>query len=527
METAIAYIRVSDLRQVIDGNSLATQERQVRDHAKSRGYDLLRVFIEQGETAKTDERTVLREMLAYCRENAGKIKVLIFPKIDRFARYLPDYISLKGQLTRLGIRVDSVGEPIEDTPAGRLTEFMLAAIAQFDNEIRAERSRGGAIQAAREGRWVTRPPFGFRRIRYQGRVTIEPDPDKSQVIVEMFTRLSYGHELAQVRRWLGSKGIGFSRSYVHRMVRNRVYVGVIDRYGESNVGAPPFVPLISRNLFEAAQLAIRPKKMPKTYSRDNPDFPLRGTLRCECGHLLMGGWAHGRSQRYAHYRCHWCPRVNHRREVVHRAFCRLLRAKTPDESYFERIQELVKVHAQALGKEVQIRRELLERQCQQLHELKRAIGRKVVSGVLPDDLAKEQIGETECQIVSANLQLSKLSLPESGLAGAVDFAKDLLHDLDVRWRDSDVLNQKRLQRFAFPDGLTLTRKCKLRTAKSGRLTGLDVLSKARLSSIVHRGHKRPNPVACTKQRRLTEQLSQISSFLKELHQKFSSEAPWP
>src|SRR5690349_746220 len=133
METAIAYIRVSDPKQVTEGNSLVTQERQVREYAKSQGYNLLRVFIERGQSAKSDDRTVLQEMLEFAKQNVGKIQVLMFPKIDRFARHLPDYLDLKARLNRLKIRIDSVGEHIEDTPVGRLTEHLLASIAQFDN----------------------------------------------------------------------------------------------------------------------------------------------------------------------------------------------------------------------------------------------------------------------------------------------------------------------------------------------------------------------------------------------------------
>ena len=56
MERAIAYIRVSDPRQVTDGNSLVTQENLVRDQVRARNYELDRLFVEPGESAKTDNR---------------------------------------------------------------------------------------------------------------------------------------------------------------------------------------------------------------------------------------------------------------------------------------------------------------------------------------------------------------------------------------------------------------------------------------------------------------------------------------
>ncbi len=42
-----------------------------------------------------------------------------------------------------GIALRSVTEPIDDTPAGRLMEAVIAAIGQSDNEQKADRSHAG------------------------------------------------------------------------------------------------------------------------------------------------------------------------------------------------------------------------------------------------------------------------------------------------------------------------------------------------------------------------------------------------
>lgn len=524
MEVAIAYIRVSDPRQVIDGNSLATQEQQVRDYAVSKRYELLRVFVEKGESAKSDERTVLQEMLAFCQKHVGKIQALIFPKIDRFARYLPDYISLKAQLTRLGIRVDSVGEPIENNPAGRLMEHMLASFAQFDNEIRAERSRGGAVTAAREGRYVSRPPFGYQRTRVSGKVTIEPHPDQAQVVREIFEQLASGSNLTYVRRWLESKGICFARSYVHKLVRNKVFIGQIERFGEINKGTPPFVPLISKSQFQAAQTAIRPRSLPRTYNRDNPDFPLRGTLRCQCGRLLMGGWSQGRSRRYAHYRCPNCPRVNHRRDLVHRAFCLQLRAVSLNPNLVAQFRNFILEQSELIKMDAKNQSDRLRERVHALQDLRRTIARKVAIGVLPDDLAKEQLEESASELEQAQRQLARFGSGNDNMDRVMEFAETFFAEIDDRWRNGSIQPQKKLQRFVFPKGLTIDRDGNLRTAEKERNTGLDVLVRAELSSIVHRGDESSNPVRSTKQKREDSRtLAEISRIFKEVFYEFGSD----
>jgi hypothetical protein len=147
---ALIYFRVSDPRQV-SGTSLDSQEKECCELVRRNGWNLDSTWCEEGESAKSADRKVLKAMLAYCKERRGKVQFVVFPKIDRFARYTEDYLFLKGYLRRLGIEVVSVGEPIENTPAGRFTEVMLAAVAQLDNEVRAERCRGGQVAAVTIG----------------------------------------------------------------------------------------------------------------------------------------------------------------------------------------------------------------------------------------------------------------------------------------------------------------------------------------------------------------------------------------
>lgn len=199
MVRAIAYIRVSTDRQATDGTSLVTQRRRVVEFTALKGYQLKKQFVEEGESAKTDNRPVLREMLAYCEQERGNIDVLVFPKIDRFARYSEDYHHLKRHLRNLGIRVESIDERFDDSPAGRFLESMLAATAQFDNDVRSERTYNGMKEAVAQGRWVWRAPVGYRNVRVDNKANIEPDPKIAPLVVEA---------LKESRARLGSRKFG-------------------------------------------------------------------------------------------------------------------------------------------------------------------------------------------------------------------------------------------------------------------------------------------------------------------------------
>ena len=52
----LIYIRVSSYDQ-IEGTSLNMQDRLCREYANKRGFEVLRLFREEGESAKTANRT--------------------------------------------------------------------------------------------------------------------------------------------------------------------------------------------------------------------------------------------------------------------------------------------------------------------------------------------------------------------------------------------------------------------------------------------------------------------------------------
>lgn len=492
METAIAYIRVSDPKQVVDGNSLTTQEVQVRHLAEHRGYAFDRLFVEPGESAKTDHRPVLQEMLRYCVQKRGQIQVLVVPRIDRLARNAFDYASLKVRLSRIGIRLESVGERIEDSPVGRFTETILASVAQFDNEVRAERSRGGMLQAIQEGRWIFQAPYGYRNIRFNGRATIEPDPEEAEVVRDIFAELAAGALPNELHRRLASKGIRLTRSHFFKLIRNEAYLGVVVAFGERVQAAPPFLPLVSHSVFRAAQGSITKKSWPRTYDRHNPTFPLRGTLKCGCGKFLTASWSAGRTRRYAHYRCLTCPRVNIPVELVHQKFTVTLRQYSLRPNMAERLGLAIAQHVADLQQDVERDRGAAEIELAKVRDLRTAIARKTALGVIPDDLAKEQLAEldTEMRLLGERLNRQAPTLAE--INRALDFALGFLSNLGGYWFEGDTSARKRLQRFVFPLGIPFAQLGHNRTAKRRPSAGSKALLVPKLSSVVHQHNETPS-----------------------------------
>ena len=145
---AVIYVRVSTKEQT-ENLSLPTQLRACEDYCRRHGYDVLERFHEEGESAKTTDRSQLQALLKYCRTHKGKVHFVVVYNLTRFAREKYDHFALRAHLNSLGISLRSATEPIDDTSTGKLMEGVLAAFAQFDNDVRSDRTRAG-MKAALE-----------------------------------------------------------------------------------------------------------------------------------------------------------------------------------------------------------------------------------------------------------------------------------------------------------------------------------------------------------------------------------------
>ena len=160
MVGAVIYVRVSTKEQT-ENLSLPTQLRACEEYCRRQGYEILERFHEEGESAKTTDRSQLQKLLQYCRTNKGKVHFVVVFNLTRFARDKYDHFALRAHLKSLGISLRSATEPIDDTSTGKLMEGVLAAFAQFDNDCRSDRTRAGMKAALELGRWTFLAPLGY------------------------------------------------------------------------------------------------------------------------------------------------------------------------------------------------------------------------------------------------------------------------------------------------------------------------------------------------------------------------------
>jgi site-specific DNA recombinase len=482
--SAVVYCRVSTKEQVEEGNSLATQERNCREYAIKHDYEITRVFIEEGESAKTADRTELQKLLRFCSDKKQNIKVVIIYKIDRLSRNTDDYSQLRILLKRYGVEIKSTSEYFENTPAGRFMENIIANVAQFDNDVRTERSVGGMRDAVREGRYVWMAPVGYTNQKVDGKSNIAPN-DKAELVKKAFEMMAdRNHSINAIRESLGKMGLPQAKSNFYKMLKNELYAGWICKLGERHRGR--FEPIISEELFNRVQQVMKIKKMPMLYKIKHPDFPLRRFVQHPDGYKLTGAWSKGRNRSYAYYRfiktAHQWPKND--LEAVYAEF---MDRYSINETLIEKIKSELVHKLEAKSKNNAQYFEGLIQQKQQLKETQGILLQKGIKGIISDTLLKENLAALDGKIWEIDKQLQQKETRKVNVSEILDFVSQYLQHPSQIWQKMPLDIRIKLQWFQFPDGVLFDGK-EFRTAKISRLFKLKDFFLANTSSNVH--HRR-------------------------------------
>jgi site-specific DNA recombinase len=230
----------------------------------------------------------------------------VFPHRVIAAREKYDHFALRSLLKSLGISLRSATEPIDDTSTGKLIEGVLAAFAQFDNDVRSDRARAGMRAALELGRWVFAPPLGYLPGDRRSGKSLVLDPERAPLVRRAFEEVASGlHTKQHVLRLVTNLGLRtrtgqpLSPQSFNQMLRKPVYVGRIDspEFGVTRRG--DWEPMVSEAVFYRAQGVARnlvPVVAPRV--RNHPEFPLRNFVRCaSCGRPLTGSFSTGNGGR--------------------------------------------------------------------------------------------------------------------------------------------------------------------------------------------------------------------------------------
>ena len=131
----VGYARVSSTGQELDSQIKSLNTAGVE-----------KIFTEKKSGKSANERQELQNALEFVREG----DTLHVTRLDRLARSVNDLHNILEQLKQKGVAFNTTEQDLDtSSPTGRLMVGLLALIAEFETDLRAERQADG-IKAAKE-----------------------------------------------------------------------------------------------------------------------------------------------------------------------------------------------------------------------------------------------------------------------------------------------------------------------------------------------------------------------------------------
>jgi DNA invertase Pin-like site-specific DNA recombinase len=192
------YVRVSNKSQ--------DQRSQLPDLEKwaAAQEDTPIVWYRDTATGKTMDRPAWNKLVAAME--AGKISKLVVWRLDRLGRTAKGLTALFEELQDRKVSLFSLRDSLDlSTAAGRLMANVLASVASYETEIRAERVQAGQAVARKNGK-----QWGGSK---KGRLITVTSEQRAMVIAMQ------GQKIARIART-----VGLSRPTIYRLLEQRELV---------------------------------------------------------------------------------------------------------------------------------------------------------------------------------------------------------------------------------------------------------------------------------------------------------------
>lgn len=246
------YIRVSTEEQAQHGYSLAAQEERLKAYAMSQDWEIVKIYRDEGRSAKDLKRDQLQRMLTDLK--IGLFDVVLVYRLDRLTRSVLDLYELLKIFDQHDVKFKSATEVYDTTTAiGRLFITLVAALAQWERENLAERVKFGMLKKASLGEWMGGIiPYGYTFDGNAFRIV-----ENEAAIVKKIFKMGKTKGMDAISKALNTegfrtkKGFNWSGFSVHYILRNPVYIGNF-RYNEGS--GKTYQPLEDQRTFQSERI---------------------------------------------------------------------------------------------------------------------------------------------------------------------------------------------------------------------------------------------------------------------------------
>jgi site-specific DNA recombinase len=333
----VSYLRVSTPEQAAKDLSLPAQREAVEEYARRNGQVIVREYLESGCSGTDINRKAFRQMLEDVLKPGSNIGTIVVHHTSRFTRNATQARVVKEQLRKLGVKVVSVCQELNEDPIGQLIEGIFECIDQYESEVNGMRTIAAMREAVRQGFFPgSTPPYGFKADKVEVRPglmrsILAVDEQEATVVRELFQLYvanngakSVARELNRRERWY-RKGKPWSKDLVLKVLEESAVAGTYwwgkhdaktRRKKDRSDWLPLKVePIVEPALFELARRLRSQREPTRNPGRaPSPEMLLRGLLRCgKCGSSYTlessGKKVNGEVYKYRYYNCRKACRV--------------------------------------------------------------------------------------------------------------------------------------------------------------------------------------------------------------------------
>ena len=271
-------------------------------------------YDDPGYSGGNTDRPALKRLLADIER--GLIDIVVVYKIDRLTRSLADFAKMVDVFDLHDVSFSAVTQQINSaTSMGRLMLNVLLSFAQFEREVTSERIRDKIAAAKRKGMWMGGvPSIGYDVVNRQLVVNEAEAAVVRRIFAEMLTIGSPTQIAANLtaegittKAWTTQEGqtrsgTRIDKKYLHKLLRNRIYLGELSHKGNWYPGAHP--PIIDRTLWDKVHAVLAKDshaRSVETKIRSRTDALLRGLLYAPSGERMYPTYSSKRGHKYHYY----------------------------------------------------------------------------------------------------------------------------------------------------------------------------------------------------------------------------------
>jgi site-specific DNA recombinase len=295
------YVRVSTLAQYEEGYSIPQQIDRLQKYCEAMGYEVIKVYIEDGHSGGTMDRPALKQML----KEIAKLHpdMILVDKLDRLSRSQFDTLYMIQKIFEpQNVAFVSRAESFDTSSAfGKAMVGILAVFAELERSRIKERMIDGKEGRAKEGKYKGggNVPIGFRYDKETEELIInEYEAEQVKEVYNLFLRRTPVNSIAKIMNDKGyrTKYGEWQGQTIRELILNPIYIGKIVHKGKVYEGLHDG--FIDEKTYEraVALMAERDKENEKYKPGKRYKTPIGGMIWCGCCTAKYHWRANGRDK---------------------------------------------------------------------------------------------------------------------------------------------------------------------------------------------------------------------------------------